>query len=140
MPHEIEITGVEIAEFNFVEIKGTPIKLEDGPNPYSKIVVVPDDFGDGPWPLRLIRPGGTYPLPDGTKGTPSRYFNYKYQQTHAGKNQIKIATPRESAKGNITGPTGPMGVTGPTGPTGATGPTGPTGVTGPAGPTRVRTP
>jgi hypothetical protein len=93
-PREIEITGVEITggEIKSVDIKGTRIHLKKGPKPNSRIVVLPDKLSDGPWPVVLI-------LPD---GTPSREFNYKYQKTDVGKNQIKIATPRESAKGRRT--------------------------------------
>jgi hypothetical protein len=93
-PREIEITGVEITgvEIKSVEIKGTRIHLKKSPKPNSRIIVLPDELSDGPWPVVLI-------LPD---GTPSREFNFKYQKTYVGKNQIKIATPRESTKGRRT--------------------------------------
>lgn len=76
----IEIIGSRVEK---VEIAGKPMHLEG--DAASTTVTLPDDLGDGPWPIVVTLPNGT-----------ELSVAYKYRKSEEGENQILIATGEET--------------------------------------------
>jgi hypothetical protein len=82
MPEDrtIEIIGTSVKK---VEIAGKPMQLEG--DAASTTVTLPDDLGDGPWPVVVTLPNGT-----------ALSVDYKYRKSEEGENQIIIAIGEET--------------------------------------------